>query len=561
MAATNESTHQKTPDVDPLSLWTTNSQLASSHDPFEPARTAFEEGVKIFGEKLTKDVKKKHLAQQILESCTLQDVVQAVDDAKRRSEEKHGPSRVYKSLVSFSQKLLHYGKVVDVLVSHHPEYVALVWGAMKFVFGAVMEHERTAVTVVTGLSEIAGSLASVELAIMLYPHEIMRRAVSMLYAHIIQFLIRAWAYYEESTPRRALHSITRPSALRYNDLILAIRSDTENVRRNAAASSHAEFRVLHRKVDDANVQLISYLEDSRINQQSTQDQLQVIRTTIHELRQVMEFEKAVRAGDRIHIQSALSDIQLQQALGMVSSNCAIDHKITLHAALHLQKARQCRRSFRQPFWATAKLHEWNLSQKSSIILLRSTLRERNLVRGFCTDVVEYLVRTHTTVLWIFSSRDQQYPLLESLKSLVFQALSLSSAGQFAFKTSFHMNRFRDANFEEDYLNILADLLQSSKLVYIIAAIDAMPSGDAVQYRACLRQLSRILIDRGSKTVLKVITTSYGPQGQQANLENLVLTVGRADRRPMRNQDNSRSRRRGNQSVARFVETMARPDNP
>ena len=32
-------------------------------------------------------------------------------------------------------RIHHYGKVMDVLVQQHPEYVALAWGAMKLVFG------------------------------------------------------------------------------------------------------------------------------------------------------------------------------------------------------------------------------------------------------------------------------------------------------------------------------------------------------------------------------------------------------------------------------------------
>lgn len=111
----------------------TLTELPSS--PYEPARTAFEHGVKIFGEKLTQDPEKKRFAQELLKSCTLNDVLDMVNDAKRRSEEKHKNSRVHSYLVSFSERLLHYGNVVDVLVSHHPEYVALAWGAMKFVFG------------------------------------------------------------------------------------------------------------------------------------------------------------------------------------------------------------------------------------------------------------------------------------------------------------------------------------------------------------------------------------------------------------------------------------------
>ena len=33
-----------------------------------------------------------------------------------------------------SSKMMQYEKVVDTLVSSHPEYSALVWGAMRFLF-------------------------------------------------------------------------------------------------------------------------------------------------------------------------------------------------------------------------------------------------------------------------------------------------------------------------------------------------------------------------------------------------------------------------------------------
>jgi hypothetical protein len=32
-----------------------------------------------------------------------------------------------------SCRIMYYGKVLDVLAQHHPEYVALAWGAMKLV--------------------------------------------------------------------------------------------------------------------------------------------------------------------------------------------------------------------------------------------------------------------------------------------------------------------------------------------------------------------------------------------------------------------------------------------
>lgn len=36
-------------------------------------------------------------------------------------------------LEKLALRIMHYGKVMDSLAQHHPEYVALVWGAFKFV--------------------------------------------------------------------------------------------------------------------------------------------------------------------------------------------------------------------------------------------------------------------------------------------------------------------------------------------------------------------------------------------------------------------------------------------
>lgn len=37
-------------------------------------------------------------------------------------------------LVGFSETVHYYSGIMDVIVSHHPEYVALAYGAMKFLF-------------------------------------------------------------------------------------------------------------------------------------------------------------------------------------------------------------------------------------------------------------------------------------------------------------------------------------------------------------------------------------------------------------------------------------------
>jgi hypothetical protein len=68
--------------------------------------------------------------------ASVKDVVAVVETAKKDYEDnsrqqKHADMR--QSLERLSSRIMYYGKVMDTLAQHHPEYVALVWGAMKFV--------------------------------------------------------------------------------------------------------------------------------------------------------------------------------------------------------------------------------------------------------------------------------------------------------------------------------------------------------------------------------------------------------------------------------------------
>lgn len=70
-----------------------------------------------------------------LQASSLQDVLDAVDVAKMHYQNHRTGSKIQGYLAAFSKRVHHYGKIMDVLVQHHPEYVSLVWGAMKLIFG------------------------------------------------------------------------------------------------------------------------------------------------------------------------------------------------------------------------------------------------------------------------------------------------------------------------------------------------------------------------------------------------------------------------------------------
>lgn len=98
----------------------------------DPARDAFAEAVEVFGSKLTNDHRKRETASQ---SADIDTVFRAVSDAQQRYKTSQKSSKAWKWLSRFSSRVQYYGNIMDVLVQHHPEYVSLAWGAMKFLFG------------------------------------------------------------------------------------------------------------------------------------------------------------------------------------------------------------------------------------------------------------------------------------------------------------------------------------------------------------------------------------------------------------------------------------------
>jgi predicted ATP-binding protein involved in virulence len=63
---------------------------------------------------------------------TIEDVQNAVADAVRMYEARKTSPKAMKWLHGLSKRVRFYGDVMDMLVQHHPEYVSLAWGAMKF---------------------------------------------------------------------------------------------------------------------------------------------------------------------------------------------------------------------------------------------------------------------------------------------------------------------------------------------------------------------------------------------------------------------------------------------
>ena len=94
------------------------------------ARQAFNDAVKEF----RVHVSEKECSTWLNNSTTIYDVEEAVNIAKQKYEGRSPKSRVKRWLTSCSSRLMYYSVIMDTLSQHHPEYVSLAWGALKFLF-------------------------------------------------------------------------------------------------------------------------------------------------------------------------------------------------------------------------------------------------------------------------------------------------------------------------------------------------------------------------------------------------------------------------------------------
>jgi hypothetical protein len=74
---------------------------------------------------------------------TIVDVQEEVTKAQKRYGLRSKGSKVRKWLSRFSAGVLYYGRILDMLVQHHPEYVSLAWGTTKLLFVVSSKFARS----------------------------------------------------------------------------------------------------------------------------------------------------------------------------------------------------------------------------------------------------------------------------------------------------------------------------------------------------------------------------------------------------------------------------------
>lgn len=64
---------------------------------------------------------------------SIEDVQSLVEAARTSYDASSKDRKALKWLRRASARISYYGQVLDVMAQHHPEYLALAWGTMKFI--------------------------------------------------------------------------------------------------------------------------------------------------------------------------------------------------------------------------------------------------------------------------------------------------------------------------------------------------------------------------------------------------------------------------------------------
>jgi hypothetical protein len=352
-----------------------------------------------------------------------------------------------------------------------------------------------------------------------------------MYAHILRFLLRALHWYQESKVMRAIHSITRPVELRYDDLLEKISILSHNTTDWASVISHAEQRDVHIQI-----------RENASNQNKMMLSIEQLTALVFEIKHSLVAETMLSAASRIETRQALSEIQLSQFLAFLLVDALLDPTKAYQGASFLRNRRRTNRSSTGPsFWLDAKLKRWNEIQSSSLVIIKGTRKLRFHIKDFCVDSISILKKTQIPVIWTLKTidvenvlrGDEKVSTIVLLKSLITQAVQINPTLRTDAALAPRLKAWLGANTEGDWLNILASVLQGIPLIYIIIDAELIDNSlaeltEGFSFPAAFLQLFSQLTDLNIKTVIKVAFVSYGsPVSRQAlssECENFVVPV-------------------------------------
>ncbi|OAL57159.1 hypothetical protein IQ07DRAFT_29630 [Pyrenochaeta sp. DS3sAY3a] len=468
---------------------TSNDQLL--HDAFAEGKDAFTT--------LCDDEKDKTWISSQVSAYHVLEAVQAARDKynNRRT------TKAWKWLTQFSARVNHYGPILDVMVQHHPEYAALVWGAMKILFVGVQNHEESVHQLSKALCRFAECLPRHELKLILYPSPQMQEAISKLYAHLIQFLVRAMRWYQKGKVRRAVGAVFKPFALDFQEQLNEVNELSRSVDDIATTAAQAELRAVHEKFDETNKELsFALMEIKRLRDHVSHEADRVF--------QVASCNHSLSSQIQLDLQSHTTMIRTIQLNQIISAPFMND--ITSSGTSLTYCSAFARRQGHAITLASSEvegLRNWSKNYDISYLIMES--RDAVYGKNLLLNLLQQIQTAKRPIIWAlrFADYRKQSPSIEYiLRTLVLHALEINSNALALQDFPISLASLRGASSQDDWLSILNRCLAGLEMVYIVIDPDLLRF--AAEENSCTA--ADLLLALGqdiTSTRIKIIVSSLG----------------------------------------------------
>ncbi|KAF4336554.1 hypothetical protein FBEOM_9596 [Fusarium beomiforme] len=431
---------------DYLSTWYSpniqSQQTTYSNFAFPAAQHAFQEGLNRFASDLTKDADKVEFSKSF---SSIQDIQILVRDSfMKYSDEKRFP-KARKWLQRAISKIHHYGNIMDVLVQHHPEYVSLAWGAMKFVL-------------------VDGKL------------------------------------------RHLLHSITRPPELRYKDLLEDIATNSREIDQLAASSAHVEIRDISLKLNTIVAKIESFEARQSSALLNSNQTIVAKLESFQALHSSAQLDTNQRLSDLqfSQIMSHMSQGKLGDPLEAFRFNVSL--QMRQDRSRRYETTNEFWQSPKLQNWSSAPesklaiikggFRARHASRKFCINIIQQ-LQSKNI------PVVWALRGPHN------NAEEGKASITDLFKHLILQAFKLSQDCATESIASLQCTQFHRANVEQDWLQLLgSSLLRARNMIYLVidlATIDHnLSPTEGFSWFTAFQNLFKEMVKRAPKLQVKVL---------------------------------------------------------
>lgn len=358
---------------------------------------------------------------------------------------------------------------------------------------ALINHEELLAELSKALTQIAEALPRVEIHAHLYESAAMRKAVSLLYAHVIKFFHRAMSWFADCKDNKfkaVVSSIFRPYELRFKDLLDDIAMYSRNVDQLAFTASQIELRQMH-------------------NEQKE------LRSIALDTRRLMIEHQTLNFRGLLDSKRRICEIQFSQILSFVGNTNLLSPEENFRYACFLSNRHRLRRNNEDlSLWRSKKLQDWASNSDSSLVLVKGSSMIRHELKDFATEAVKLLRNVKVPVVWALRPVDKatmEYNQVDILKQLVHQILQLNHSLLDDQSPALSAARFQSASTEEQWFDLLASVLAGLPRVYIVVDSGLFENELAgeLSWPSAFLEMTRLLKIRCPRTTVKVLFVSYG----------------------------------------------------